>query len=380
VRIELSLQSLLFWVCGTAVTACGSSEGNQQPSNLSPSNSSATTNAPAPSTPSASPSSAQGAASATPSASSAAASASQPAPPPSQPAPPSTNAPSSSAEATSTPPAPGNSAPSSSGNCTPGSWPAADPAAAGPYSVVTENEVGPEAGVDDEGNPTAFTLFRPSDIESSDQCHPVITWGNGTGAYPALYKTLLGHLASHGFVVIASDNPNVGQGDPAPMLVGVTWVLEQNEDPASPLYQHIDVAHIGATGHSQGGFATSSAGGDPRVTAIAPLCGASSQRNLHGPALLLCGGADEVVSCDSIQRSFDGISTQPAMLASYLTADHGNWITFRGTTPSPMETAVTAWMRVHLMNDTELRSWFYGADCKLCTDAAWGVQQKSLDN
>jgi hypothetical protein len=88
---------------------------------------------------------------------------------------------------------------------------------------------------------------------------------------------------------------------------------------------------------------------------------------------------DDVVSCDSIQRAFDGINGQPAMLANYLAADHANWVTFRGTKPSPMETAVTAWMRVHLMNDAALRSWFYGADCKLCTDAAWSIQQKALE-
>jgi Chlorophyllase enzyme len=268
--------------------------------------------------------------------------------------------------------------PSIPGGCSPGEWPAADPATPGPFSVVTENDVGPTAGEDDEGNPTAFTLFRPEELGEAGRCHPVITWGNGTSANPSLYKVLLGHLASHGFVVIASDNPNVAQGNPAPMSVGVTWVLEQNADPASALYQRIDVSHIGATGHSQGGLATTTAGGDPNVTTIAPLCGAGGQRNLRGPALLFCGGLDEIVPCDSIQRTFDGIDAQPVMLANYLTADHGNWITFRGTTLSPTEIAVTAWMRVHLMADSALRSWFYGPDCKLCTDAAWETQQKMM--
>jgi hypothetical protein len=62
---------------------------------------------------------------------------------------------------------------------------------------VTENDVGLEAG------------------EASD---------DGT--------TLLWHLASHGFVVIVSNNTNVAWGDPAPMLVGVKWVLKQNDDPS----------------------------------------------------------------------------------------------------------------------------------------------------
>jgi hypothetical protein len=50
-----------------------------------------------------------------------------------------------------------------------------------------------------------------------------------------------------------------------------------------------------------------------------------------------------------------------------------------GSKPSPVETAITAWMRVHLMGDDSLRSWFYGASCKLCTDSAWIITQKNMD-
>lgn len=265
------------------------------------------------------------------------------------------------------------------GACAIGAWPEADPAVTGPFQTVTETNVGPAAGVGEDAAPVAFTLFRPKDLAQSGLCHPVVTWGNGTGSNPSLYKTLLNHLASHGFVVIASDSPNVGQGNPPPMVAGVAWVLEQNADPASPLYQRIDTAHIGATGHSQGGFATATAAGDSRVTTMAPLCGARSPRDLHGPALLFCGGKDTAVSCSTIQRSFDGIVTQPVMLANYLEADHANWITFRGTTPSKVETVVTAWMRVQLMGDTALRPWFYGASCKLCTDPEWQITQRMMD-
>ena len=50
-----------------------------------------------------------------------------------------------------------------------------------------------------------------------------------------------------------------------------------------------------------------------------------------------------------------------------------------GATPSPMEVAITAWMRVHLMEDTELTDRFYGDACDLCSDSAWSVQQKMMD-
>ena len=264
--------------------------------------------------------------------------------------------------------------------CTVGPWPAADPAVAGPFATVTEENVGPVAGVAvDGGAPPQFTLFRPKDLAQGGLCHPVVTWGNGTGATPSMYKTLLGQLASHGFVVIASNSLNVGQGTPAPMVVGVTWVLAQNDDPTSVMYQRIDTARIGATGHSQGAFATTSAGADTHITTIAPICGASTQRNLHGPALLLCGGNDTSVPCSTVQTAFNGITNQPVMLADYLSADHANWISFRAGTLSAIEVAVVAWMRVQLMGDTALRPRFYGASCTLCTDTAWQITQKMMD-
>jgi dienelactone hydrolase len=277
-------------------------------------------------------------------------------------------------------PAGGSGATDAGAGCTIGLWPASDPSMPGPFATVTENNVGPAAGVGvDGGAAPMFTLFRPTDLGQGGLCHPVITWGNGTGATPSIYKTLLNHLASHGFVVIASNSTNVAQGDPAPMLAGVSWVLEQNADPSSVMYQRIDTTHIGATGHSQGGFATTTAGADARITTIAPLCGATTQRNLHGPALLFCGGMDTTVPCSTVMNAYNGITNQPIMLASYLAADHANWITFRGTTVAPVEAAVTAWMRVHLMGDAGLRGRFYGPACTLCQDAAWTVMRKMMD-
>jgi len=265
--------------------------------------------------------------------------------------------------------------------CTVGPWPAADPSVTGPFATTTENNVGPAAGQGaDGGAPVAFTLFRPTDLAQGGLCHPVITWGNGTGTTPSIYRVLLTHLASHGFVVIASNSPNVAQGTPPPMVAGVTWVLEQNADPTSEMYQRIDTTHVGATGHSQGGFATTTAGTDSHILTIAPIAGATATRNLHGPALLLCGGMDTTVPCSTIMAAFTGITNQPVMLADQLAATHAGWISFRAGTLNPYEVAVTAWMRVQLMGDTSLRSMFYGPSCTLCTNTAvWQVMQKMMD-
>ena len=265
------------------------------------------------------------------------------------------------------------------GDCVMGTWPTADPSKAGPYKTITENDVGPTAGDPlDGGTAPRFTMFRPDNLTEVELCHPVITWGNGTGATPNMYGTLLKNFASHGIVVIASNNTNVARGNPAPMIVGVTWILQQNDDPTSKLYHRIDTTHIGATGHSQGAMATTTASGDSHITTSIPIEGASAQRNLHGPAMFFCGGQDTTVGCSGAQSALAAVTTLPAMYAELIAVDHGSWMS-RGSTLSVSDTAFTAWMRVHLLGDTTLRSWFYGADCKLCTDTAWTIDRKNMD-
>jgi hypothetical protein len=255
---------------------------------------------------------------------------------------------------------------------TPGTWPAADPSKKGPYATTTENNTGPDG---------MFTLFRPMDLGT--QAHPVITWGNGTGTTPMVYAFLLDQLASHGFIVIASNSMNVGQGNPPPMLQGVDWVIQENGDPMSPLYQHVDATRIGATGHSQGAFATTTAGLDARIKAIAPIEGTLPNGMLHGPALLLCGSMDTTVGCSGAMSAFQA-DTVPRMYAELTSADHTNWISGGfaaqfGGAMNPFVIAVTAWMRVQLMDDSALRPMFYGADCSMCKDSNWKIMQNMLN-
>ncbi len=257
-----------------------------------------------------------------------------------------------------------------------GMFPQADPSKKGSLAVTTTNNTGPNM---------SYTLFRPTDLTKNGPLFPVVTWGNGTGTTPSVYSFLLTQLASHGFIVIASNSMNVAQGTPPPMLDGVTWVFQQNCDPMSPLYQHVDTAHVGATGHSQGAFATMTAGTDPRIVATAPIEG-SLPAKLHGPSLLLCGGMDTTVGCMGAQSAFSGITGEPLMYAELLAASHTSWIMdaitaqFGGGAGSPFVTVVTAWFRLFLMNDQTMKPMFYGPDCTLCKDTAtWTIMQKMLD-
>lgn len=243
----------------------------------------------------------------------------------------------------------------------------------GPFPTFTADAVGPGS---------AFTIHRPSMPGVNPEGgaalrHPVITWGNGTGSTPSSYAFLLSHLASHGFIVIASNSTQVGSG--VEMLQGVDWVISEDSNASSPMFGAVDTTKIGATGHSQGGFGTMQAANDPRITAIAPIQGASARGiTLHGPALLLSGSMDTTVTPASVRSAYDSLSGVPLFYGELSTADHTNWI-FDGFTGNSGYTApVTAWLRAHLMGDDTARAPFYGASCGLCTDAAWITASKGL--
>ena len=98
--------------------------------------------------------------------------------------------------------------------------------------------------------------------------YPVITWANGTCGLTHGYALLLGTVASHGFVIIAS---NSTWTNTAPtngvQLRALDYAAALNDDPSSVLYQKLDLDKIGAMGHSQGAAATANADNDPRVKA-----------------------------------------------------------------------------------------------------------------
>jgi hypothetical protein len=293
--------------------------------------------------------------------------------------------------------APGTEGVSPSG-CVGEAWPTADPTNPGPFQVGVDKDVGPLAGFLPDpvyGNAQQrFNVYRPSNLGSSQFCHPILVWANGHGDNPeqhppecivnpttntwcGTYPGLINQLVSHGFVVIASLSTTTSRGEPLPTITGLNWLLEQAEDPASPYFHHLDTAHIGALGHSEGGASTCLAAADPRISAIATVSGTRPLTGLHGPALLICGGQDTTVPCDTVATTFDAVTDQPAMFMDNLAADHGSWLGQNGS-KGPDFFALTAWFRVHLMNDEDNRQFFFGPTCTLCTDNRVTVQRNAI--
>src|SRR5439155_25782113 len=123
----------------------------------------------------------------------------------------------------------------------------ADFGAHGPLPTVREKNTGPGG---------AYDLFRPTTL--GPRRHPIISWANGTLFGIDDYQKLLDHWASHGFIVIAGHTSTTAGG--GTHKAGIDWLVAENSRSGSPYLGLLDVAKIGAAGHSQGGGATIAAG------------------------------------------------------------------------------------------------------------------------
>ncbi|MEU3653921.1 acetylxylan esterase [Streptomyces sp. NPDC032161] len=242
---------------------------------------------------------------------------------------------------------------------------AADYGAPGPYATAVE------VGV-------VTTLYYPRDIATSDRRHPVIVWGNGTFAFPVVYRDLLLHWASQGFIVAAANTPQSNLG--ISMRAGIDLLTRRNADHDSPFHDRVDLEHIGASGHSQGGAAAIVVGADPRIDTILPIQPGplADIDDVHVPALLLAGQKDSIVFPFLVKAFYNDADHIPAIYGELRGADH---FTVVGD-PGPFAAPTTAWFKAHLMGDQTARAQFFGADCGICTDSGtWSdVRRNGLAN
>jgi hypothetical protein len=224
------------------------------------------------------------------------------------------------------------------------------------------------------------TVFRPTILGQGGVTHPVVIWGNGTGASVSTYGPLLSHLASHGFIVAAANTPNAGNG--SQMLTCLTHVINANSTAGSVFFQRVDPTRVGASGHSQGGAGTIMAGRDARVDVTAPiqpylgfiLFGGTFNRasigQQNGPMLLLSGSLDTIAVPRIHQQPVVSGVNQQVFWATRTGATHfepaGDAGAFRGP--------ITAWFRSFLMDDAQATAVFANP-CTLCTTAGWTIQQ-----
>lgn len=143
-------------------------------------------------------------------------------------------------------------------------------------------------------------------VDTSRAPYPAISFGHGFLQPPERYRSILEHLASWGYWVIATESglelfPN-HQRYSQDLSHCLTYLQTQSESPGSDLFGLVAGDRLGLSGHSMGGGASILAGAnDTRVRAIANLAAAETNPSaiqasaqITVPHCLICGSADTI--------------------------------------------------------------------------------------
>jgi hypothetical protein len=267
--------------------------------------------------------------------------------------------------------------------------PITDLAAAGPFTYTEEQNVGPGG---------AYTTIAPTELGKGGIKHPILIFGPGAMSWPAIYQTLLNHVASHGFVIVAYNSTAGG----ANLVTAMDWIIEESKRDGSIYFNKVDPAKIAVGGQSAGSLGTYQAATDPRLTTTVHINGGTfaphaEVANLVKPALFICGDDPAVAGGDGTYVSdmaapncaydFEN-ATAPVWYGTVIGSSHTTVI------DNPMGdsnaaddglkkeylASTVAWLRWQIAGDQEMKKLFVGPDCGFCKQTTvWAIQQKNLE-
>lgn len=309
------------------------------------------------------------------------------------------------------PPATGQA---SSSLAPPPNAPPPKPQAPGPYKVTIEANPGL----------MTHTIYRPENLSAfgGSKKLPIVAWGNGACSNAGLlFSTFLGHIASHGYVAIASgprDAPlpafarqRPGQAaTPAPnsgiasamtkdedLIKAIDWAIAENGRQGSPYYGKLDPTKVAVMGQSCGGLQATAVAGDPRIKTVviwnsgvfinanqvAPngsparsLSGATkdSLKRFHAPVAYFLGGPTDSAYPNG-SDDFAKITTVPAFLGS-INSGHGG--TYSDPGGGRFGEVGVKWLDWRLKGDERAGRYFSGENCGLCRNPIWEVKRKNM--
>ena len=122
------------------------------------------------------------------------------------------------------------------------------------------------------------TIYHPVDLSAfpkKDRLPVVLMSGPGCDDDGDSFRPFWTEIASHGYLVIATDEPvpdgvraAMGATTEEDMKAGIDWILAENQRPGSKYYQKVDTRHIALFGQSCGGVQALKLAGDPRVSLL----------------------------------------------------------------------------------------------------------------
>ncbi len=225
-----------------------------------------------------------------------------------------------------------------------------------------------------------YTIVYPRGL--ADDEYPVILWSNGIGTPTMAYTPLLTHLASWGFVVIASNNSMDYNGQS--LIKAIDYAFELNSDSGGTFYGKLDTARIGTAGHSLGGGAAVSAARDDRVACSAGLAPAAdltvpfAASQVKGPILLMSGANDFIISPVFVKNAYQDVvkaGNVPAVYAKHRNMNHISFAWNGGAASGYL----TAWFAFQLQDDAVAAGAFIDG-CELCDNESWIEVETNYDD
>ena len=230
-----------------------------------------------------------------------------------------------------------------------------------------------------------YTIYRPVGAENM----PILAWGEGGCVKMGeSYAEMMMNVASYGIVVIADGPPDKFGNTPGTMMNpvgtaltdGITYIIEKNSDPCSPLYGKVDTQKVAVSGQSCGGLLAIDAAADERVTVTFIMSSGLFQvpqrekklPKIHTPVIYLNGGPTDVAYAQATKdiEYLVGLAEKDEFdypiywanrgighMADILQDDGGTFGQY-----------LANWLRYQFFNDPECVAMFEGDDCAYCQD------------
>ncbi len=229
-----------------------------------------------------------------------------------------------------------------------------------------------------------FEIYYPKDIENMDKL-PVVVFVNGTGVKGSKYSVLQKHLASWGFITIATEEEYAWNGFSAEMSVRYLELLNQYQEDGKEniFFGKIDMDKIGITGHSQGGIGVINAITEQKHSDIykAAVILSSTETDMakalmwesdssliqtNTMMIASTGQTDSNISpLESMQKTYHSITDDVAkVLARRNDCDHGEMLYYA-------DGYVTAWFMYYLKGDTEAGKAFFGENAEINSNSLY---------
>ncbi len=165
--------------------------------------------------------------------------------------------------------------------------------------------------IPDEATPfQTCGCYRDLPLDTGHGPYPVVVFIHGTAGFRTQSLAHMEHWASRGFVVVAADYPGLYLGDALDFNLGndlpadTQTILTALGAPAGDitfLEGHVDMTHVGMSGHSAGGGGIKGFGATPGVRVLIPLAAGGVEPSATLESTLVMGGLNDQVVAYSQQ-------------------------------------------------------------------------------